>query len=388
MVQEPSGIIDAVEGDVLRLQAAQVAQHLGLAAMAMEDRVGQERRGRGAGRRDARRRVARRARRDVVARARPPKSAEQRRRSSARRGLVERRCRAGPSSTKRRLMPASRAAAISSSWARPGTRRVSVSKKASCTTSMPSARRPPARIAVSRCTRRAIRVRPSGPCQTAYMPAMTASSTCAVQMLRGRLLAADVLLAGLQRHAQRRLAAAVDRDADDPARHGALVRVLGGEEGGVRPAIAHRHAEALGRAERRCRHPARPAASAASAPGGRWRRRRGRPAAWTAAMAGRRSRIAPSLAGYCSRAPNTASAVELGQRDRPTTSSMPRWPGAGPQHGERLRVQSRVDEEQGGFAAADAVRHGHGLGGGGGLVEQRGVGQLHAGEVDHHLLDS
>ena len=37
----------AVEGDVLGLEAAQVAQHLGLAAVALEHRVGQE--GRGAG---------------------------------------------------------------------------------------------------------------------------------------------------------------------------------------------------------------------------------------------------------------------------------------------------------------------------------------------------
>ena len=33
------------------------------------------------------------------------------------------------------------------------------------------------------CTRSAIRLRPSGPWYTAYMLAMTASSTCAVQML-------------------------------------------------------------------------------------------------------------------------------------------------------------------------------------------------------------
>ena len=65
----------------------------------------------------------------------------------------------------------------------------------------------------------------------------------------GGLLAADVLLAGLERHAQRGLAAGVDRDADDPAGHGALVGVLGGEEGGVRAAIADGDAEALGRAE-------------------------------------------------------------------------------------------------------------------------------------------
>jgi hypothetical protein len=49
------------------------------------------------------------------------------------------------------------------------------------------------------------------------------------------LLAADVLLAGLQRHAQGGLAAGVLGDADDAARHGAHVGFAGGEEGGVGP---------------------------------------------------------------------------------------------------------------------------------------------------------
>ena len=66
---------------------------------------------------------------------------------------------------------------------------------------------------------------------------------------------------------------------------------------------------------------------------------------------------------------------------------MPRWRGAGVQHGQRLRVAVGVGEEAVGLVAPDAVGHGHGLGGGGGLVEQRGVGQLHAGEVGHHLLE-
>ena len=42
---------------------------------------------------------------------------------------------------------------------------------------------PAAKAAVRPCTRRAIRRSPSGPCHTAYIPAHTARSTCAVQML-------------------------------------------------------------------------------------------------------------------------------------------------------------------------------------------------------------
>ena len=63
--------------------------------------------------------------------------------------------------------------------------------------------------------------------------------------VRGRLLASDVLLARLQGHAVRRAAAAVDRHADDAARHLPHVCVPGREKRGVRPAVAQRHAEAL-----------------------------------------------------------------------------------------------------------------------------------------------
>ena len=59
------------------------------------------------------------------------------------------------------------------------------------------------------------------------------------------LLAADMLLARLQRHAQRGVAVGIDRHADDAPRHRALVRIVAGEVGRVRAAVAHRHAEAL-----------------------------------------------------------------------------------------------------------------------------------------------
>ena len=60
------------------------------------------------------------------------------------------------------------------------------------------------------------------------------------------LLAADVLLAGLQRHTQRGVAAGVLGHADDASRHTALEFVTAGEIGRVRAAVAHRHTEALG----------------------------------------------------------------------------------------------------------------------------------------------
>ena len=66
----------------------------------------------------------------------------------------------------------------------------------------------------------------------------------------GRLFSADMLLAGLHGHAQRPVSLAVDGDTDDAAGHCALVIVTGGEEGRVRPAVAHWHTKPLGRSER------------------------------------------------------------------------------------------------------------------------------------------
>src|SRR5439155_1006892 len=61
----------------------------------------------------------------------------------------------------------------------------------------------------------------------------------------GGLLAADVLLARLQRHAQPETAGGIPRDADDPSRQVALEPVARREEGGVRAAVAEGDAEAL-----------------------------------------------------------------------------------------------------------------------------------------------
>ncbi len=67
--------------------------------------------------------------------------------------------------------------------------------------------------------------------------------------VRGGLLAPDVLLAGLQRHAERRLPVGVHRHADDAAGRLAHERLARGEERRMRAAVAHRHAEPLGAAQ-------------------------------------------------------------------------------------------------------------------------------------------
>ena len=68
--------------------------------------------------------------------------------------------------------------------------------------------------------------------------------------VRRGLVAADVLLAGAEGEAHRRIALGILGNTNEPARHLTLEGVLGGEEAGMRTPEAHRHAEALGGADR------------------------------------------------------------------------------------------------------------------------------------------
>jgi hypothetical protein len=61
----------------------------------------------------------------------------------------------------------------------------------------------------------------------------------------GRPVTTDVLLPGLEREAERRVAVGVDRHADQPAGQVALEAVAHGHVAGVGPAETHRHTEAL-----------------------------------------------------------------------------------------------------------------------------------------------
>ena len=201
----------------------------------------------------------------------------------------------------------------------------------------------------------------------------------------GRLLAPDVLLAGLERQPQRRPGAAVDRDADDAARHGAAVRLVGGEEGGVGAAVAQRHAEALGAADRDV----------------------------GAEFAGRGQQDQAQQVGgdrddgpLCVRLLDEAAVVGhaaagLGvlQQDAEEGSFRQARPvvadhdldadrlGAGLHHRDGLRQAGVGDEEAVTAVPGDAVAHLHGLRRRRGLVEQRGVGAGEAGEVHHHGLE-
>ena len=210
------------------------------------------------------------------------------------------------------------------------------------------------------------------------------------QHLRGadvarRLLAADVLLARLQRHAQRAVALGIDRDADDAARHGALVLVLGGEEGGMRAAIAHGHAEALGGAD--------------GDVGAQFaRRRQQRQRQKIGRHDGERAR-AMELRDHAAPVAHLARGAGIGEEcgeDRLRLQVLRRIADhhviaegarARLDHADGLRMRVAVDEEGVGSGLHHALRHGHGLRRGGALIEQRGIGDLEAGHVDDHLLE-
>src|ERR1700761_2662703 len=63
--------------------------------------------------------------------------------------------------------------------------------------------------------------------------------------IRGGLIPADVLLAGLQRHAQSIIAGTVDSNANYTAGDRPFVFFFGGKKRGMRAAKAHRYAKTL-----------------------------------------------------------------------------------------------------------------------------------------------
>ncbi len=162
------------------------------------------------------------------------------------------------SPTLRRLMPLATALRRIRPWNAP-TRTVTVSKKCADSTAKPRLSRPCATRTASRWTRAAMAFRPRGPWNTAYMPAMTASSTwrCRFSKSPSR---GGYAARGSAARAIGAVAARIHRDADEAPRHGALEGVAGGEVGGVRAAIAHGHAVALHRAHGDVGPPSRPGA--------------------------------------------------------------------------------------------------------------------------------
>ena len=199
------------------------------------------------------------------------------------------------------------------------------------------------------------------------------------------LLAADVLLSGLQCQPVGGAAGGVDRDPDEPPGQGPAELVAGGEEPGVRSAEAHRHAEALGRPDRGvgAQLARRDQQRAGQQVGGH----DGQPAGLVHRVDDR-----PEVADDA-RGPGVLQQHGVGVGGGQVGGRVAhhhveaQWLGPGCHHGDRLWVALGVDEEDVARVAGRAPGQSHGLGGGGALVEHRGVRDLHPGEIAHHRLE-
>ena len=106
------------------------------------------------------------------------------------------------------------------------------------------------------------------------------------------------------------------------------------------------------------------------------------PCALTPAIAALRSWVATGVRVLEQRAKHIG-AGGVGWCPAPAQSQTAR---RGFQHIQGLRPDLAIDKKRLPFAGGHPARHGHGFGGGGGFVQQRGVGQRQAGQVDDHLL--
>jgi hypothetical protein len=199
-----------------------------------------------------------------------------------------------------------------------------------------------------------------------------------------------VLLAHLERHAQRAVAEAVDRDADDAARHVALEGFARGHVAGARTAEAHRRAEALRGADGDVGAPL-----ARSLQQGE-RQRVGDGRDERSAGVGRGGEVGVVAHGAVG-GRILDDGTELLARegvfvvvvdDQLDAEGF----AAREQQVERLREDVAVDEELRApllhrLARAQREHHEHRLGGGRALVEQRAVADLHRRERDQRRLE-
>jgi hypothetical protein len=207
--------------------------------------------------------------------------------------------------------------------------------------------------------------------------------------VRGRLLAPDVLFARRQRHPVRRAAVDIHRDADDATRGVAHERVARGEERGVRPSVAKRHAKPLGVAEHHI-------GAHFSRRGDERKREQIRAHRHEDARLVRtrdeRFQIRERAGGVGvlqQRAEHAA--IERHRVDRADVELDFERLRARSQDVDRLGKARVAHQEQAALAVAglvrpDAVQQRHGLGGGRGLVQQRRVRHFHPREVGDHRL--
>ncbi|OLT12609.1 hypothetical protein BJF77_06020 [Kocuria sp. CNJ-770] len=202
----------------------------------------------------------------------------------------------------------------------------------------------------------------------------------------GGLLAADVLLAGLQRQAVGRPAGGVHRDAHQAAGQIALQALAAGHERGVGPAEEQGHPEALGGADGDVRAllPRGAQEGEGQQVGGDGHQR--------ALRVGllRALRQVGDVPVDADLGQDHAEELALGQALGEVGDDQvdAHGPAAPAQHGEGLRQGAGVHGDAAAAGpAVGAAHHEHGLRHGGGLVEQGGVGQVEAGEVHDGVLE-
>ena len=198
------------------------------------------------------------------------------------------------------------------------------------------------------------------------------------------LLAADVLLASLHRHAQGILATGILGDADDAARHGALVGIAGSEEGGVRATVTHGDTETLGRAQHHI--------GAQLARGFEQQERQdvGADAGQPFLGLHRGDEGAQILhltrgGGVLEQGTEHLFAHRIrGGTDRHVKAKVHR-----PllDHVDHLGMHVVGHEEEVGLGLGHPLGECHGFGSGGGFIQQGGAGQIHAGQVQGQLLE-
>jgi hypothetical protein len=198
----------------------------------------------------------------------------------------------------------------------------------------------------------------------------------------GRLFATDVLLAGLQGEAHGRPTLGVGADSHQPTGKGAGNRLIGGDERGVRSSEAHRHAKALCRADRNvgmqlCRRNCENARHEVS-----------RNDCQAVDLVHRRDRLRPigDRTTGCRQAEQGAEAamgnlVDIADDQLDSDGLSTRC-----QDCDRLRMRVVMHHKPGAVGLRQPPCHGHRFRRGSGLVEQRGVGQIEAGELGHHRL--
>mmetsp|Transcript_2617 Transcript_2617/g.7893 ORF Transcript_2617/g.7893 Transcript_2617/m.7893 type:complete len:987 (-) Transcript_2617:315-3275(-) len=203
--------------------------------------------------------------------------------------------------------------------------------------------------------------------------------------VRSGLVPPDVLLPGLHGHTEGRLTLGITGHPNNPSRKETLVLGVAGQEGRVRASVSHGHTKPLGGSDDDIGAPL----SGRRQLGERERIRgdanldlgvvgllgHGLVVADGAVRGRVLHEHAAHVFGHVER--SFVDDLDLkSERGRPGLADL-----------DGLRVTLVGDQEANLLAPGDGAAHGHGLGRSRGLVEERGVGHLHAGQVAHHRLE-